>query len=168
MILLFWESACVLKSRRELTARHKRAGGLPPALQQSVCSISGTGTVCTFLLNPRKNKKANTAVSLPKSANFAPSQEKKEFSWESWQWLEEVDRLSDHKFQLHWKNCLNVSKSHSYLIKTRARCEQSELLVLSYAKAGPSHQQYALVQQRSYCEILKLTCLPRFRWKYLV
>ena len=68
---------CVKKQKRAHCSHAvSEREGCPPALRQSVSSISGSGTVCTFLLNPRKNKKANTAVSLLKSANFAASQEK--------------------------------------------------------------------------------------------
>lgn len=80
--------------------------------------------------------------SLLKSANFAPSQEKKEFSWESLQWLKEVDYVRDNKLLLLENKSLNDSKSHTHLIKKRPRCEQSELLVLSHIKAQPSHLQH--------------------------
>lgn len=67
---------------------------------------------------------------------------KKEYSWEIWQQLEEADHVRDHKFQPHWKKCLNVSKSRSYLIKNRARYEWAKLLVLLNVKARASHVQH--------------------------
>lgn len=122
------------QSRRELTE------GCKWVLRPSTPSISSSGTVCTFLLNPRQSKKANIAVTLLKSANFAPSQEKgillrnlatiwRSRSCQGSQIPTSLEKMS---------KCF---KSRSYLIKNRARQEWAKLLVLLNVKAWPSHVQ---------------------------
>lgn len=118
------------------------ARGLPQHSESSFLASQAVEQFAHFCWIQGRIKRQIQQWSLLKSANFASSQEKKEFSWESWQWLEEMDYVRDNKLLLSEKKSLNASKSHSHLIKKRARCEQSELVVLSHVKAQPSHLQH--------------------------
>lgn len=83
--------------------------GTESSLWQSLSSIAGIRTVCTFLLNPGKIKKSNTAVKFTEISKFCIFAGKKEFSWESWQWLE-VDYIRANKL-LCWKIKVKMSQN---------------------------------------------------------